>query len=191
MKKKILAILMLTVLISCSKDNNDSAVTSIDGVFIGINNDNRIPGLNDIGDTYRIDIESHAFGQSYNEPAGVQVVMEIWDKNREFIGGIGGVNSCQVIEAYIDVFRRDFNGKTQIETYSENVSKEEKQDKCRLFFRLKDINRNGIFTATADSGQNITVEYKNGEYYVEWKNINFTDGYGKGSFTSSGRIITN
>ncbi len=184
------SLLVIFLFITCSKDDNNK-MASIDGVFIGVNNDNRIPGLYDIEDTYRVDLSSYAFVEKYYEPSGVQFVMEIWDKNREFIGGIGGINSCQVIELYIDVYKNDFNSKTQVETFTGDLSKAEKQDKCNLYIRLKDINRNPIMAGNAIDGQNITVEYKNGEYYVEFSNLKVESNDGIDSFTTSGRIITN
>lgn len=187
----LVALLVTTSLISCSKDDSTGGNNLPNGVFIGVNDDNRTPGLNDIGDTYRIDLSSFAFYENSYEPSGTQFVMKIWDKNRVYIGGIGGINSCQDIEVFIDVFKNDFKTKTTVKTYASPMTKAEKKDKCFVLIYLKDINRNSIMMGTAISGQNITVEYKNGEYYVEFSNLKIVNDKGTSSFTCSGGIITN
>jgi len=190
--KKILVALLVTIsLISCSKDDSAGGNNSPNGVFIGVNDDNRTLALNDIGDTYRIDLSSLAFNENSYEPAGIQFVMEIWDKNKAYIGGIGGNNSCQVIELYVDVFKNDFKTKTTIKTYASPMTKAGRKDKCNIFIRLKDINRKLIIMGEAINGQDITVENKNGVYTVEFSKLKIVTENGTSSFTCSGRIITN
>ena len=74
---------------------------------------------------------------------------------------------------------------------TQSLSKTEKQNKCNVYLRLKDTDDHVIIGLRALDGQNITVEFKNGEYYVEFSNLDFGSNGGTNIFIVSGRIITN
>ncbi|MGW1456507.1 hypothetical protein ACWBC2_16090 [Salegentibacter agarivorans] len=193
MKFLKITFLALTVLLSfnsCSKDDDTENQTN--GVYISINNDLRTPSLSS-KPYYEIDLSSFSFGSTYYEPAGIQFVMDIYDPNREYIGGIGGVTSCSELEVYVDVFKQDFSQSSTVNTVfnAHSLDKEEKRDKAEIFIRFRDDDDDVILAGTALENQTVKIEQKNGEYYVHFENINFLGTDGNSTFKASGRIITN
>lgn len=186
MKRIIFVFLLSTLILSCNKDDED---IKPNGVFIEVNGDTRIPSLSNTSG-YEIDLSSFNFSGNSSEPSGIQFVMDIYDLDRKYIGGIGGIQSCVELELFVDVFKSNFNGNETIQTFLTANTKEEKQDKANIFIRFKDSSDDRIMSGTALDGQSVEIEKRNGEYYVFFDNLNFksTDGT---DFTASSRIITN
>lgn len=187
MKKLLLLLTLVTALAtSCSNRDEDSTPN---GVFIEVNGDTRNPSLSNTTG-YQINLSSFNFNENSSEPAGIQFVMDIYDINRKYIGGIAGIQSCVEIELFVDVFKVDFYGNETVQTFLTANTKEEKEGKANIFIRFKDSSDHRILSGTAIDGQNIKIEKRNGEFYVFFENLNFksTDG---DDFTASSRIITN
>lgn len=187
----ILLLFIITLsLFSCSKEDNN--VPPSNGVFISINNDLRKPSLSN-SSTYQIDLSSYNFNSTYYEPSGVQFVMDIHDPERAYIGGIGGITTCAELEVYVDIFRTDLDTKKDIPTIfnARGQSNEEKKDKAEIFIRFKDNEDDVIMAGTALENQMVSVRKENGEYVVNFENLNFESTDGTTNFTASGRIITN
>lgn len=171
----------------CTKD---FSTPKIEGTFIEINNDVRQPGLAE-KDSYRCDISLKDISESYNEPGGMQFVMNISDVNKEYIGDIGGIFNTTKIEINIDAYRKSFDSKITLKTLGRNGRysgvKEILQDRCNVFIQLKNEDGRVIKAGHALPGQDVTIEKINNKYHVTFKNLNFGDGP---AFKGSARLVT-
>jgi len=173
--------------VSCKKDSSKS--TKTDGVFIEINNDVRNPGLID-KDFYQIELTSYSFPETYNEPAGIQFIMDIRDLNKQYIGDIGGIINTTEIEIYVDAFKQNFDTKTILKTFVRTGSETKSimQNKCKIDIRMKDKNDRTTAYANALNNQDVTIEKIDNKYNVTFSKLNFGNG---STFTGSARLITN
>lgn len=151
-------------------------------MYIGI--DDGIRQINDVGLTI-IDLHKYSFRESYDEPAGIQFVLDIYDPDKIAIGDIGDFINNE-IELYIDVYPIEeppFQNTTSFLCYMKSglsglSSKERKEfykGKAHILLRLKTQDDDSIFGDEAQTGEEVHVEYKDGIYEVVLKDVTVRD----------------
>lgn len=191
--KFLIASLIVTMLfIRCSSDD-DSSTESTDEVFIEVNGDLRKPDIIS-RDYYDVELSRTFFDENSSEPAGAQFVLDIYDPDRQYIGGLGNYEECVEVELFIDYFSAGFPAESKsVETIlnAYSASKEEKTGKCEIFIRLKNLSDNVILAGTAIDNQ--FAEYTlepgaDGFSSFYFKDLIFISTSGN-EFEASGRII--
>ena len=191
MKQIFLALIAFLTLLSCSKDDDSSNNIPSNGIFISINGDTRTLSSASNEDGYDIELSSYLFNGNASEPEGVQLVMDVYDIDQEYIGDIGDYTGCTEIEVYADIFTRDFSNPNIKTIFDEgNLTSSEKENKCELYIRLKGGSDDVIIAGSSVENQTVTISKQGNTYEVEFTDLNFKSNEGE-TFTASGRIITN
>jgi hypothetical protein len=204
MKNQIFVLLILfVVVISCS--DKEESNTTPEGIFIEINNDVRPLSLVD-GQDYNINISSSDLIQtsSYGEfigKIGISFDLVVQDNSRSYIGGIGGITSCEGISISVIVIDDEISSEENYKTYYfetpdsiyvENrfdyVNIEDVKNKCLIELNLLNDRGKTIISGLAASNFTVNVKKSLGEYTVEFNNIKFETE--EESFTASARLIT-
>ncbi len=190
---KLTLVLFFALFVACN--SNDDIIENSNDIFIEVNGDLRTPSNTSSG-TYNVELSRFFFDETSNEPLGVQFVMDIYDPERLYIGGLGNYSSCVEVELFVDYFSDGFpDSSAEVSTIfnANSIPKEEKSGKCEIFIRLKDINDNIIIAGTAIPDQ-ITqytlVPGVGGYSSFTFQNLTFQTNDNTGNqFTVGGRIV--
>lgn len=179
LSKCIISISLLLPFCSCDKNEEEP----LPEMYISIDGD--IRQINDVGLTI-IDLHKYSFHESYDEPAGIQFVLDIYDPDKIAIGDIGDFINNE-IELYIDIYPVEappFQNTTVFPCYTEEdlwayitsqERKEFRKGKARILLRLKTQDDDSIFGDEAQTGEEVHVEYKDGKYEVVLKDVTVRD----------------
>lgn len=181
MKKSLLISACILIFFSCSKDDEETELNSEN--YISINGDVRYLNNPELTD---IEISSFWFNGNYEEPDGVQLIIDAYDPEKKVIGNIGGFINNE-IELFMDLYPKDtpaFVSNTSFTTYryediSLNMSSAEtinyKLDKGNVNLQIITGDDDEIFNVSANSGQIFTVKSESGFYYLIIDNMQFDD----------------
>ena len=102
--KPLFALLSILIILSSCSDSEESIIET-DGVYVEINNDLRTLSLVD-EENYDIELSSSAWllisdQGEYMGNVGTIFELTLHDQGRNYIGGIGGITSCEGISVYI------------------------------------------------------------------------------------------
>lgn len=191
MKKLLLFLFLPLFFISCTTEEEDPVVSTWNS--ISINGDTRDLTDPDLG---ALKLSSYWFD---GEPDGVQFVVDAFDHDKSVIGNMGGFINNE-IELFIDVYPRTypaFETETSITSftfndYYRNLPAGEKQefiyDKATLRLDIIAGDDDEIYIGSADGGQEFTVSYDNGFYYIIINNMVFSSYENGSTVTLSAKL---
>ena len=178
MKKLITLIIFCFLILSCSKNDSNDELSSEN--YISINGDKR-----DLSDQNLTELELYAyeFNGGLDEPDGIQFVVDAYDPEKKVIGNIADFINNE-LEFFIDIYPREtpsFTNTISFKTFNYDeivgMSNEDeitfKYDKALISLRLKNADDDVIFYADADGGQEVTIEAKDGFYYIKIDEMKF------------------
>lgn len=192
--KKILAfLLVLSVSVSCTKEEKDSDIASWNS--IAINGDSK--------KLENLELEKQFITSDWaNNNMQFAMALFSWDDIEEKLGGIS-FNEIQLIMTVYPESTPPFETETSYQSFSYDqsyfeMSEVEQQNfrygKGDLWLKIEDSDDNIIFVGDATNGQNFKVEEKEGDYYItinkmKFQEKNIDNTWGSKTITFSAKLI--